>query len=167
MGEAGHSLQGTESDEHDQSPLPRNHRAQRDRSGQRPDRINVQFVGRPPAAVGDLFSRRGELAASAVDQYVNCAEVLDRRLDHPLDLVGLAHVHRHRHALAAGTLDLRGGGQKRVRASPADHDAGPGRGELAGHGTPDARAAPGDQHDATLIGTRAQWRRSRDRFRSG
>ena len=124
-------------------------------------------MDRPPAAVGDLFSRRLELPAGAVDQYVNRAEALDRRLDDPLDLVGLAHVRRHRQALAASALDLRGGGQKRFRASAADHDGGPGRGELAGRGTPDARAAPGDQRDAALVGTRAQWRRSRDRFRSG
>ena len=112
----------------------------------------------PPAVRRDLLGRGGELAPRIVDEKVDGAEALDRRLDERLHLVDLAHVRGNGQAGASEGLDRRPDGGEGLRSTSADDDRRSRAGELEGRGRADAGTPSGDERDPPVVGGGRQHR---------
>src|ERR1700674_2604671 len=76
------------------------------------------------------------------------AETLERGRHAAVDVLGLAHVPRHRHDSRFGPGgDVARGAFEWLRCASGDHDVSSFRGQLLGDGAADALAGPSDQRD--------------------
>jgi hypothetical protein len=152
MREPGDAPARAEADEDDDAATVGDERADGDEAGQFPGGVDGEPVHRTPALERDLLSGGDELAAGVVDEHVDAPEAPERRLDQPLDLVGLADVGRDREALAARGLDLRADRVERLGPA-AGHDEPSSVPREHERGRPaDPRAASGDDRDARAHG---------------
>ena len=95
-------------------------------------------------------ARQMKLPGGVVDQDVDVPEVLDRALDHLVDLLRLAHVDLHGQRIEPGVAQRRRSRLEVRRVPAADHDARAERSEALRDREPDSRAAAGDDRDLTL-----------------
>ena len=121
-----------------------------------PDGVDVQPVHRAEPLRGDLVGVGQELAAGVVDQHVEAPVALAHRVEHRVDLLGLAHVALEREALAARRLDRRARLGERLRAAAADRDRRARCRQRVDDRPADAGAAAGHQRDRAGVGVRDQ-----------
>ena len=88
--------------------------------------------------------------AGVVDQHVDLAELLDRRRDHRVDVLGARDVGRNDQALAPELAHFSRGFLELLDRARRGDDVGTGPGEPHGHRTAQAAAGAGDNRELAV-----------------
>src|SRR3990172_3273862 len=132
-------------DVHDRTLLPREH-VRADAAAHIPGAVEIEVNDRTPAAVADFGGRRGELPPGVIDEDVNGAESLQRRLHERLDLRDFPDIRRYSERGGPQRFDLFHCRVKSVRMAPGDDDIRAEAGEGQGRLLADAASTAGDQN---------------------